>query len=72
MAGRALRDRLPQAHLPERNEPSCPPPHKLLVQEVPRDVGVYQVARAAVGERAEDLEMPPENLLQPALLRHWV
>ena len=28
--------------------------------------------RTAVGERAEDLEMPAENLLQPAVLRQWV
>ncbi|MGO2823614.1 MAG: HRDC domain-containing protein [Brachybacterium alimentarium] len=63
---------LPQAHLPERNEPSYPPPHKLWSKKYPETWERYQVARAAVGERAEDLEMPPENLLQPALLRHWV
>ncbi|MGO2994816.1 MAG: HRDC domain-containing protein [Brachybacterium alimentarium] len=63
---------LPQAHLPERNEPSYPPPHKFWSKKYPETWERYQVARAAVGERAEDLEMPPENLLQPALLRHWV
>lgn len=63
---------LPQAHLPERNEPSYPPPHKLWSKKYPETWERYQVARAAVGERAEDLEMPPENLLQPAVLRQWV
>lgn len=63
---------LPQAHLPERNEPSYPPPHKLWSKKYPEVWDRYQEVRTAVGERAEDLEMPPENLLQPALLRQWV
>ncbi|WP_114856031.1 HRDC domain-containing protein [Brachybacterium sp. YJGR34] len=63
---------LPAAHLPERNERSYPPPHKLWSKKYPEVAERYQLARSAVGERAEDLEMPPENLLQPALLRQWV
>ncbi|MGP9682096.1 MULTISPECIES: HRDC domain-containing protein [unclassified Brachybacterium] len=63
---------LPAAHLPDRNERSYPPPHKLWSKKYPEVWDRYQVVRAAVGERAEDLEMPPENLLQPALLRQWV
>lgn len=63
---------LPPSHLPERSERSYPPPHKLWSKKYPEVAERYQVARTAVGERAEDLEMPPENLLQPALLRQWV
>ena len=63
---------LPAAHLPERSERSYPPPHKLWSKKHPEVAERYQLVRTAVGERAEDLEMPPENLLQPALLRHWV
>lgn len=63
---------LPTGHLPDRNERSYPPPHKLWSKKYPEVWDRYQVARTAVGERAEDLEMPPENLLQPALLRQFV
>ncbi|WP_422117329.1 ribonuclease D [Brachybacterium sp. UNK5269] len=63
---------LPPAHLPERSERSYPPPHKLWSKKYPEVAERYLVARTAVNERAEDLEMPPENLLQPALLRQWV
>ncbi|MGO2313704.1 MAG: HRDC domain-containing protein [Brachybacterium tyrofermentans] len=63
---------LPAAHLPDRNERSYPPPHKLWSKKYPEVWDRYQEVRTAVGERAEDLEMPPENLLQPALLRQWV
>lgn len=63
---------LPPAHLPERAERSYPPPHKLWAKKHPEVAERYQVVRAAVAQRAEDLEMPPENLLQPALLRQWV
>lgn len=63
---------LPPAHLPERNERSYPPPHKLWSKKYPEVAERYQRVRAEVGQRAEDLEMPPENLLQPALLREWV
>ena len=63
---------LPAAHLPERSERSYPPPHKLWSKKYPEVSERYQHVRAAVNERAEDLEMPPENVLQPALLRQWV
>lgn len=63
---------LPPAHLPERSERSYPPAHKLWSKKYPEVWERYQVVRTAVGERAEDLELPPENLLQPALLRQWV
>ena len=63
---------LPPAHLPERTERSYPPPHKLWSKKYPEVAERYQLVRAAPAERAEDLEMPPENLLQPALLRQWV
>ncbi|MDN6328581.1 MAG: HRDC domain-containing protein [Brachybacterium sp.] len=63
---------LPAAHLPERTERSYPPPHKLWSKKYPEVSERYQLVRAAAGQRAEDLEMPPENLLQPAVLRQWV
>jgi len=63
---------LPPAHLPERSERSYPPPHKLWSKKYPEVNERYQLVRAAVNQRAEDLEMPAENLLQPALLRQWV
>ncbi|MDN5901025.1 MAG: ribonuclease D [Brachybacterium sp.] len=63
---------LPDAHLPERTERSYPPPHKLWSKKYPEVSERYQLVRTATGQRAEDLEMPPENLLQPALLRQWV
>lgn len=63
---------LPAAHLPERTERSYPPPHKLWSKKYPEVSERYQLVRTATGQRAEDLEMPPENLLQPALLRQWV
>ncbi|MDN5688245.1 MAG: HRDC domain-containing protein [Brachybacterium sp.] len=62
---------LPASHLPERSERSYPPPHKLWSKKYPEVWERYQLVREAVGQRAEDLELPPENLLQPALLRHW-
>lgn len=70
-AARSGRD-LPASHLPERNERSYPPPHKLWSKKYPEVWERYQLVREAVGQRAEDLELPAENLLQPALLRHWV
>jgi len=63
---------LPPAHLPERTERSYPPPHKLWSKKHPEVAERYQAVRTATGQRAEDLEMPPENLLQPAVLRQWV
>lgn len=63
---------LPPAHLPERTERSYPPPHKLWSKKHPEVWDRYQAVRSAIGDRAEDLELPTENLLQPALLRHWV
>lgn len=63
---------LPAAHLPERTERSYPPPHKLWSKKYPEVFERYQRVRAATAQRAEDLEMPPENLLQPSLLRRWV
>jgi ribonuclease D len=63
---------LPPAHLPERSERSYPPPHKLWSKKYPEVAERYQRVRTAVGERAEDLEMPSENVLQPAVLRQWV
>lgn len=63
---------LPESHLPRRTEHSYPPPHKLWSKKYPEVAERYQLVRGAVGERAEDLEMPPENLLQPALLRRWI
>lgn len=63
---------LPPSHLPERTERSYPPPHKLWSKKHPEVAERFQRVRTAVGERAEDLEMPPENVLQPAVLRQWV
>jgi len=63
---------LPAAHLPERTERSYPPPHKLWSKKHPEVFERYQRVRTATAQRAEDLEMPSENLLQPSLLRRWV
>ncbi|MGY5764321.1 HRDC domain-containing protein [Brachybacterium sp. DNPG3] len=63
---------LPPSHLPERSERSYPPPHKLWSKKHPEAWERYLPIREAVADRAEDLEMPAENLLQPALLRRWV
>ncbi|WP_246956258.1 HRDC domain-containing protein [Brachybacterium sp. Marseille-Q7125] len=63
---------LPEAHLPARSERSYPPPHKLWSKKYPEVAERYRAVRAAVAQRAEDLELPSENLLQPGLLRHWV
>lgn len=63
---------LPAAHLPERNEPSYPPAHKLWPRKFPEVAERYREVREAVGARAEELGVPTENLLQPALLRTWV
>lgn len=59
-------------HLPDRAEPSFPPPHKLWAKKHPEVWERYQAVRDAVAARAEDLEMPTENLLTPGLLRQWV
>ena len=63
---------MPAAHLPSRSEPSYPPPHKLWSKKHPEAWERYQTVRAAMNERAEELTVPAENLLQPSLLRHWV
>ncbi|GAB2550214.1 ribonuclease D [Brachybacterium huguangmaarense] len=63
---------LPEEHLPGRTEPSYPPPHKLWGRKHPEVWERYLLVRDAVGARAEDLELPTENLLTPSLLRRWV
>lgn len=63
---------LPAAHLPARSEATYPPPHKLWSKKHPEAWDRYQVVRDAISQRAEDLEMPTENLLTPSLLRQWV
>lgn len=63
---------LSAGHLPARSEPSYPPPHKLWAKKHPEVWERYQRVREAVAERAEDLEMPTENLLNPHLLRQWI
>lgn len=63
---------LPPEHLPSRSVPSHPPAHKMWAKKHPEVWERYQVIREAVGQRAEDLEMPTENLLNPGLLRTWV
>ncbi|GAB4096370.1 HRDC domain-containing protein [Brachybacterium horti] len=62
---------LPAAHLPDRSEASYPPPHKLWSKKYPEVWERYQLLRTAVGERAEELHVPTENLLQPGVLRTW-
>ncbi|PWH05904.1 ribonuclease D [Brachybacterium endophyticum] len=62
----------PEAHLPPRAEPSYPPPHKLWSKKWPLVWERYQVIRGAVTERAEQLDLPSENLITPSLLRQWV
>lgn len=63
---------LPSSHLPERNQPSSPPPHKLWAKKWPQTWERYQLVRIAVGARADELSVPTENLLNPSLLRQWV
>lgn len=63
---------LPAAHLPSRPEPVYPPPHKLWAKKHPEVWERYLPVRDAVAQRAQDLEMPTENLLNPGLLRRWV
>lgn len=63
---------LPPAHLPERAEVTYPPPHKLWSKKYPEVWARYQAIREAVAARAEELDLPAENLVQPAVLRHWV
>lgn len=63
---------LPAAHLPERAEASYPPPHKLWAKKYPEAWERYKAVREAVAAHAETLDLPTENLIQPALLRTWV
>ena len=63
---------LPAAHLPERAEAQYPPPHKLWSKKWPQVWDRYRVVREAMAQRAEQLKLPSENLLQPSLLRTWV
>ncbi len=62
---------LPPSHLPEREPSGAMPSHKQWAKKFPELSARYQAVREAVGQRAEDLEMPTENLLQPSLLRQW-
>lgn len=63
---------LPSEHLPACSAPSYPPAHKLWSKKHPEVWERYVAVREAVADRAEDLEMPTENLLNPGLLRTWV
>ena len=63
---------LPAAHLPQRAEPSDPPPHKLWSKKHPEAWDRYRAVREAVAELSERVQVPTENLLQPAALRQWV
>ena len=63
---------LPAAHLPQRNEPSYPPPHKLWSKKHPEAWERYRAAREHVAALSERVQVPTENLLQPAALRQWV
>src|SRR5699024_9261778 len=63
---------LPGAPPHERTDRSYPPPHKPWSKKPPEVFERYQRVRPATAQRAEDLEMPSENLLQPSLLRRWV
>ena len=63
---------LPNEHLPERAEPSYPPPHKLWSKKFPEVHARYGLVREAVAEHAASVSMPTENLLTPSLLRTWV
>lgn len=63
---------LPASHLPERAEPSYPPPHKLWSKKHPEAWERYQAVREKVAALSEEVQVPAENLLQPALLRQWV
>lgn len=68
---RGARD-LPAAHLPARQERSAFPHHKLWARKFPEAHEAYQKVREALVARAEELEMPVENLMSPGHVRHWV
>ncbi|MFC0675417.1 HRDC domain-containing protein [Brachybacterium hainanense] len=63
---------LPASHLPARAEPSDPPAHKLWAKKFPEVWERYLPLREIVGEQAEELHLPTENLLTPGVLRTWV
>ncbi|MCL6423522.1 HRDC domain-containing protein [Brachybacterium sp. JHP9] len=60
------------AHLPDRSEPAYPPPHKLWSKKWPEVAERYLPVREAVAARAEELQVPSENLVNPGLLRTWI
>ena len=63
---------LGESHLPDRNARQYPPPHKLWQKKYPEVWERYTPVRDAVAARADQLNLPTENLLKPSLLRQWV
>lgn len=63
---------LGESHLPSRNPKVYPPTHKLWAKKFPEVWARLEPIRDAVATRAEELALPTENLLKPALLRQWV
>ncbi|GAA1706136.1 ribonuclease D [Brachybacterium phenoliresistens] len=63
---------LPAGHLPRRAQAVYPPPHKLWPKKHPEVWERYLPLREAVGELADELHLPTENLITPSLLRQWV
>jgi ribonuclease D len=62
---------LPTSHLPGR-EAGHPPAHSTWKRRRPEAWERLRRLRSALGERAEELQVPLENLLTPSVLRHWV
>ncbi|MDJ1133595.1 ribonuclease D [Streptomyces iconiensis] len=61
---------LPEAELPQQSQvPNGPPPPRSWAEKDPAAAARLTAARAAVTERAEELNLPQENLLSPDSVR---
>lgn len=63
---------LPASHLPQREPSDAHPPHKLWSKKFPEVWARYTAVRDGMAMAGERLDVPAENLLQPALLRRYV
>jgi ribonuclease D len=61
---------LPEAELPQPGQPvTGPPPPRAWADKDPAAAARLSAARAAVSTRAEELNLPPENLITPDTVR---
>nr|WP_206315746.1 ribonuclease D [Streptomyces sp. C1-2] len=61
---------LPEAELPQPGQPvTGPPPPRAWADKDPAAAARLSAARAAVSARAEELNLPPENLITPDTVR---